>query len=1311
MSRLRETAHFANITVMIFKENDMKKILKISIVLTVLILMLLPLTLSLSADGGDVIYVSDKGKDSASGLSPDQPKKSIVEAINALPNGGGTVVLVGKTTINGAASGKFPYKEGKVTVTSSYNGEDYSSQGAVLNVYNDIYLASPTVFENISMTASASPYIYCMGNDTVFGDGIVTKAVGGSNIAIYGGGNAATATSVSACSFYGYTVEINSGSWLYASLGNNREEYDDPCGFIGDCSLIINGGAFTASGTSTTDKNFLSITRHCGLDGDASLIINGGSFNSSIFAVGRCSDNASKNQASYTGNISIEINGGSFKSDRIAAVQEAATARILGDLSVSISGGTFSSLGRISAEKVEGLATIECSDPALYELATDFAGRIYLSNSGNDANDGSKASPKKTLSAAFSAISEHGGDIILLTEIKERDMTLPAANKPVTVKGEGGKLNVEGTLYLSSPVTFESVTLVGNASLINGGGNNITVKETVTTEGYISLDGGKGTASHGVAVYGGDFYRIGGGTATDGNVAVLMAGGSAYEVYGSSLGYTRGKASVIVTGGEIKEKLASAEYSSRLSSAIAIYGGNTSSAAISGAVLDTSLVRFIKDGGEGDGKTPFSPAGSIYMAAEELSKTGGRIVVLGRYSQRNEEYLPSYYGKEIYIGGSASGVDFSPVFGSELMLSANFILGGDTVFEDIKIVSMTNSAYISANGSSVIIEESVKTEKCFDRAVTNYPSLFGGAAITSDEYMGTVAGSIVVNGGNWHYVYGGNYHGTESAVHKIVSGNIYVEINGGKFYGGVAGNGMNNLRGSVSVKINGGIFACSVYGGSEPSIGYGSSCTVTGDVTVDITGGEFRGSINAFARPSETNFNGNYSLSILGGELDRVNSVMGVSDCPTYKKNKCKDSITLSNKINLEAEIEGKASFENPIAYFADPSICMHNGWYYYVYTSYYYGQPCIYMRRAANIADISATTPTLLWSQKEAGTKMTSLWAPSMYSIDGKLYMYATVSYEENVELHRKPEVWIGNGDDPEDGFTYHGIFDNIDTEVSSYLSPRILQYEDRLFLVTGGFWRDEDKIPGKHHHQSVFICELSDPKTFKTKMNLLVTPEYNWEKDGSVWVVEGVCPIYTAPDGKLYCGYAANKTDGNDYCTGLLRFDGSSADELLDRSKWHKFDTPFHSASYEDGIYSPGAMWVTYDENREETWMVYHVKLYLNCRYVNRTLLMQKMEFDGSGAPKFTKPMALDCVGEFNLNSKPLSERMGGFDKLSTADPAPEKEVTPDPTVEVEAPKLAPEGAKASGGCSSALCESFFAAFLLALSLCLVTLRKKKL
>ena len=1260
-----------------------------------------------AAASDKVIYVSDSGKDTAAGTSSTAPKKTLASAYSALGKNGGTVVVCGTLTLANADGFVFPSCDGEIKITSSHNGETFNLAKLVLK--NKTYISGDTVFENLSIESPAGNMIFCCGNNVTFGDGLKVRLTSsGSYPYIFGGTySGKSGMTVDACSFKDYTVTVNSGNWSCVRGGNYRDDGSQAMGFIGDVSVIINGGTFVGTGNSTTDLAVISATSFCGLDGDAYLEINGGSIASSIFGLGRAGSNSTRKLASFEGDVKIKVTGGRFTGTRLAAVQELMSQELDGNFTVEITGGDFTAkFTKMQGEGVLGTSRAFVNTDDVHAKLTQFAKLIYVSEGGNDSASGGPDSPLKTLAAAINAISGDKGGVIVIKDSTSLDAftrTDEIVGGLLIMGEDGAKLNLNGENAINGEISIENVAITATAAYLDACGNSITAGEGITVDGSLILDCGEGKLSRTLTVYSGTYKALMGGSASDGHTAVIMYGGSAEAVYGASGARTEGDASVIILGGNVTSAVA-AQKGCKGQAGVAVYGGTVASivSAESGRVsgdfgiaLNTenataeidarSVVGkklwanngvqipegfenagravFFNEDGEGDGLTPTDASSRLYRAlvdAKELGEGDYSVVILGSVEAMENVTLPDMGGKYT-VGGYFCGINWRNAFGSRIKLGAVISVGAEAVIENVEIVSYTNSAYIAANCNKLLVEKDVECGVNFARAITNYPSICGGIATLTGGFGGNKASDITVNGGTWHYVYGGSINlGSDEAAKRNVKGDISVVINGGEFLGGVAANGMNNLTGNATLTVNGGLFKCSVYGMPRANDKEGQKLRITGDVTVTLNRGEFRGDILAVQRAEDINFTGTYTLTMGGGDYARVSAIKGTDELG----NSAKCVLNVADNIDVNAKLTGELTLENPIATFADPSVYYYEGWYYYTYSKDYAGKPGLWLTRATNIADLGKTEPMMVWSASQAGSDMKSLWAPQIYFLDGKWYIYATCSEEGTSEASRRfPFVWVGNGALPIDGFKLHGKIDNFDTSVHSYLSPRIIEHGGVRYLVCGGFFRSEDKVAGQRHYQRLFIGELESPTKFKTGMTVIAQPTQTWEGTGKVQILEGPFPIY-APGGTLYIAYAAGETSGNEYCTGLLKFTGTENDKLTDRSKWQKLNDPLQFMDYDNKVYSPGAMVFVRDPAGETLWGIFHVKYYPNVGYNHRILYAMPVTFEGE-LPVMSAPAHSDVTYQMTMNSLPIKDRMFGFNTVNTVSPSPDPfpETTADP------------------------------------------------
>lgn len=1222
------------------------------------------------------VYVSDKGNDSAAGTA-ESPKKTLKGAISALGTDGGTVVVCGPLTLTSSSGCKDPAFKGTVTLTSVYGGKDWRTDGAVLKISNDLFLSGQYVFRDITMNCSAGLKIFCKGNTTVFGSGITTKLSGGGSYPyIFGGVDCSmSGVTLANATYKNFSITVDSGTWSCVRGGSFRNDSSQILPYTGDISIIINGGTFNATGSTESDLGVMTLTGFAGLDGDAYMEINGGTINCSIFALGRPGGN-SGSVVSNEGNVAVVINGGKFSGKSICCFQQTTAAPLDGDYSLTISGGTQTgSPQKIDASNVNGERRIYVLSESFAKKITGAAKTYYVSSSGSDSSSGlTDKTPLATFGAAvglFRSDPEGGRIVICDTATIEGSYTGLAGKLEITSaypgKQYGGKAVFKGDVSFDCDIEINDITVSLSSALTAEG---IKIGADVSVEGNASLysrsssieirsgrfsviSGGKTEGNANVSVYGGDIGTVVGAESSSGDVSVFVFDGSVggitgvrekcggdigVMIYGGTVGSV--KACGVSCSGDFGIYLCPSA-SQLMPDASGVTGKRfiRTSGEIPAGFEDGGTCVYVSGRGTGDGSSPLSPSNDI-LGAITASKETDRcsVVIIGRFLIDKAKALPEMSSG--YSIGSYMSCNFRDVFGSRLDLAAVLTLGGPATIEKTGIFEYSGNGVIACNGYDTTVEDTVECGRHFYRAVFSYPSICGGT-VSGGSLGGKKSWTLTVNGGTWQYVFGGRYQIAASQPGSV-SADMTVIINGGTYYGGISGGGRNNLTGSASLIVNGGYFRCSLYGTPAPSLTVGTRGTIKGDLSVTINGGTFCGDVSCTQRNEDISMNGKYTLTITGGDFSRVNKIAGADGIISHPKT-CTSELRLADSVDLSAAVTGSFDFENPIANYADPSVYCHDGWYYYTYSKDYNSAPALWMSRAANIADIGASEPMLVWSKAASGGSIASLWAPQIYFLDGKWYIYATCAEASDSES-RRPYVWVGKGDSPYDGFDFFGTIAGYDKNVYSYLSPRIIEHGGVRYLVCGGFYYKSDRIAGVKHYQELFIGELESPTKFATGMTIISEPNYSWEIDGKVSIMEGPFAIYS-PGGQLYIAYAANQTRSDNYCTALLKFTGGENDKLTDRSLWEKQKKPIHEKNVSAGIYSPGAMCFVYSP-AGDLWGVYHAKYFPNSGYSNRQLFAQKVNWENE-YPVMDPPQPLGTVTTMELNPMEVNRRVGGFDE----------------------------------------------------------------
>ena len=1196
-------------------------------------------TLSFAAAAADIFYVGDAGSDENAGTSASAPFATLDKAFSALGGADGQIIVCGNLTL--AADAELFSAGGSVRIS----GES----GARMICDGNLYLDADLVFENIEFYFKKStPAIFCQGHTVAFGQGIVCTYVNTAP-AVWGGSFAGkSGVTAASLTYRGYTLRIESGTWYYVRGGSLRNAEGQPVGTVGDLAIEIAGGSFLSTASDASANAVIALTGFDALDGDASLTVSGGDFACGIFGIGRPGFNSSVSNNQYTrGNVSISISGGTFAKGKIAAVQDTVASRITDNFTLGVTGGVFSgNFAGFDGSAVDGVSLADIAHE-YYEAglsATGFDDLLYVS--ANGSGDGlSAATPT-------SSVTTRGGKIVLCGKVDAAKLDLTKADKPITLTG--GELALDGRLTAAAPLTLTDTVLSGTG-VIDACGNDLTVDVGVTGGERIALDGG-GTAqsgTHRVTLRAGCFASVTGGLcAPEKTVAVLLEGG---KVLGDVIGGEGANASILITGGEVLGDVYAFAKGGK-DGGIALVGGSIGGKAAAakspegysvgafgacgvadvdttGAVkryADDGAV-FVADGGSGDGSSPLAPLGDLAAAIQAAD--GGSVVLCGTLTLEGQYTLPAT-GKKTIITSLWQGVDFAETHGAKLVLSGGGIFcAGETLFHDLHIEAFTNSTYISAEGNRLTLGGGIECTLFPGKRVERYPTVCGGSYTRIKTLKRST--NLTIKSGTWEIVSAGSYHPSAAPGSYKITGDLALTLLGGTVKGKLYAAGYNSLVGNAVANLAGGVCDCAVF--ALPS----GNAVVGGDITINVSGGALRGDLG-YAQGDGATHNGSFTLNLAGGDLSRLGSV-GTRDIGGTNTAR----LNLSSDIDLTAEITGTATYQNPIAGYADPSVVYADGWYYYTFAKSYGGKPGLYMAKAANLFDIGKVEPVLIWSQALTGqaADMEALWAPQLYKLNGKWYIYAACQFpsdtDDDPDLKRRyPYVWVADTDDPIGSYTFFGCMENLDTEAYSYLSPRLIEHDGNLYMFCSGFYRAEDGLGGTHI-QRMRVCRLTSPTKMATAQIVISTPKYGWEKG----IMEGPFPFY-GKDGTLYLIFAGGHTRTDEYCTGIMRFNGSATDSLTEVSLWEKFETPLQFTDYSTGIYSPGAMVVTTSPDGKTLYGVYHAKEYHYSAYTMRRMYMQEISFDKDGFPTMTAPQPTSTVYTAALNPLPLSARISGFD-----------------------------------------------------------------
>lgn len=299
----------------------------------------------------------------------------------------------------------------------------------------------------------------------------------------------------------------------------------------------------------------------------------------------------------------------------------------------------------------------------------------------------------------------------------------------------------------------------------------------------------------------------------------------------------------------------------------------------------------------------------------------------------------------------------------------------------------------------------------------------------------------------------------------------------------------------------------------------------------------------------------------------------------------------------------------------ADPYVYKaEDGSYYFTASVPAYDK--IILRRAETLQGLAEAEEITVWTKHESGLMSKHIWAPEIHYLEGGWYIYFAAGEAENIWAIR-PYVLHCTGQNPlADAWEECGMMQCADEDEFSFrafsLDATVFEAKGRHYFV----WAE--KVGVGRQISNLYIAEMESPVKLKTVQVLLVTPDYDWERDG-FWVAEG--PAVLKRDGKIFLTYSASAT-GACYCVGMMT--ASEDADLLDPCSWSKSRMPVLKTDAEKGIYGPGHNSFTKSEDGTQDIMVYHARPYEEIvgdplYDPNRHAMMLAVQWSEDGTPIF--------------------------------------------------------------------------------------------
>ncbi|MFD2720472.1 family 43 glycosylhydrolase [Hymenobacter monticola] len=304
-------------------------------------------------------------------------------------------------------------------------------------------------------------------------------------------------------------------------------------------------------------------------------------------------------------------------------------------------------------------------------------------------------------------------------------------------------------------------------------------------------------------------------------------------------------------------------------------------------------------------------------------------------------------------------------------------------------------------------------------------------------------------------------------------------------------------------------------------------------------------------------------------------------------------------------------TFVNPLLPSGpDPWVYQKDGFYYYMHTL----NDRLAIWKTPKMSDLGTTPSQVVWTPPANSPAAGNLWAPELYFLDGKWYIYYTAGPAgTNLGLQR---TWVleNSSADPTTGsWVDKGRIFNAGEDYWA-IDGTVLEQNGNRYLI----WSGHNGIDGV---QRLYISQMSNPWTLTGPRVELSRPQYAWELNG-FGVNEG--PEILKRGNKTHLVYSASFCGTDQYVLGMMTA-SSTADPMLPAS-WVKAATPVFSQNPANRAYATGHNAFFKSKDGSEDWIIYHANSNPNEGCVEkRNPRMQKFTWNADDTPNFGTPVAV--------------------------------------------------------------------------------------
>ncbi|MBS7564710.1 family 43 glycosylhydrolase [Mucilaginibacter sp. Bleaf8] len=317
--------------------------------------------------------------------------------------------------------------------------------------------------------------------------------------------------------------------------------------------------------------------------------------------------------------------------------------------------------------------------------------------------------------------------------------------------------------------------------------------------------------------------------------------------------------------------------------------------------------------------------------------------------------------------------------------------------------------------------------------------------------------------------------------------------------------------------------------------------------------------------------------------------------------------------------------FQNPVinASRPDPYVAQKDGYYYFLYTK---GNK-IAISKTQDMSLLANAGETTVWTPPTGTDHSVNIWAPELYFLSGKWYIYFAAAEAGVNDSHHMFVIENPNADPTTGTWTFKGRIH--DTTDQWAIDGTVLTIGTNNYFVWSGWESTSSK-----YKQYLYLAPMFNPWTITGTRVKISSPTNNWERyepSGNLGagVNEGPEALSKDANSPVFIIYSASRYTSDNYCLAQIQLksggdptiatDWINKKQVFVRNDANSVYAPGHNgfftSSYTDGN---GTL-------KSENWFIYHARSVANTSNGGRMPRMQKLNWNADGSPDFGTAVAL--------------------------------------------------------------------------------------